>query len=864
MEGRRVGLQRHRAPVSNALPPGKPVRATPRYSIIAAVHNVGRYLPDFIASLEAQTFTLDSVEIILVDDGSTDDSPEILARWQVRRPDIVKVFTQENAGQGAARNLGLAHATGEWVTFPDPDDTISPDYLSNIDRFLRGNPEAVIACAYRVLHFDENNEFSDTHPLRHQFRSSDRVVDLDANERYFYGSAPCAFFLRARIVEAGLRFDSRIRPNFEDGHFVVMYLLASPTRRTGFVTSAVYNYRKRGDGSSTLQNSLMDPRRYTVVPELGYLDALDKAAIQFGGRPPGWLQTHILYELSWYFAAEERASGSATAASGDTGAAFVGHLRRIAARLDDRIILTFNVRHLSVVARQILLHLGSRDWHSPYVVSTAPDEQQRLTRVAVRFTGPQPPHTTFTRRGRTVEPVHAKTIAFVRFGSTLLKERQFWLPGASDIVTQVNGEVLPVQDRWPTGPNYRAPRAVRPVAPPRPTFSARFTSWLARQPPFNRVFARAWVLMDRTQDADDSAELLFRHLRGSRRDINAWFVVEKGTPDWKRLRADGFKRIVPYGSLFWKVLMANADHLISSHADRPVVNPPALAGIDMAWRFTFLQHGVIKDDISSWLNPKPIDLFVTSTTAEYQYIAGDNSPFRYSSREVKLTGLPRFDRLHRIGNEVDESQQDLVLVAPTWRSWLLPPLKGDTQRREFNADVLDTEYVRKWTDLLRSEQIRQLASKHGLTIGFMPHPNMQGLISRMELPDYVQTYRYVGNDIARTFARAAVLVTDYSSVAFNAAYMDRPVLYYQFDAERMFKGGHVGRAGYFSYERDGFGPVAYDLATAESHLAEVLQNGRRASGLYAERVSSTFPMRDGRACNRVTAAIIALDRRQDR
>ena len=94
----------------------------PRFSVVTAVHNVERYLPDFIASMERQSFDLDQVEIVMVDDGSTDGSLRILEEWEERRPGTVRVISQDNAGQGAARNTGMAKARGEWVTFPDPDE----------------------------------------------------------------------------------------------------------------------------------------------------------------------------------------------------------------------------------------------------------------------------------------------------------------------------------------------------------------------------------------------------------------------------------------------------------------------------------------------------------------------------------------------------------------------------------------------------------------------------------------------------------------------------------------------------------------------------------------------------------------------
>ena len=66
--------------------------------------------------------------------------------------------------------------------------------------------------------------------------------------------------------------------------------------------------------------------------------------------------------------------------------------------------------------------------------------------------------------------------------------------------------------------------------------------------------------------------------------------------------------------------------------------------------------------------PKDIEIFVTSTRAEYESIAGDHTAYRYTARETKLTGLPRFDRLAREGNRFPPEKRDLILIAPTWRS----------------------------------------------------------------------------------------------------------------------------------------------------------------------------------------------------
>jgi hypothetical protein len=371
--------------------------------------------------------------------------------------------------------------------------------------------------------------------------------------------------------------------------------------------------------------------------------------------------------------------------------------------------------------------------------------------------------------------------------------------------------------------------------------------------------------MDRIHDAGDSAETLFRHLmeerdKGGRRAPNPWFVIEKGTADWKRLRRTYGPRVVAHGSWRWKMLLTNARFLISSHVDRPVVDPPEGKGwLSHKCRFVFLQHGVIKDDLSSWLNPKPIALFVTSTVPEYESIVGDGTSYVFTKKEVVLTGLPRFDDLHRKAELVPPDERDLILVAPTWRSWLVPPLAPGSQRRDVPDSSLESFFTRAWLDFVGAPELLDVARDAALRIGFLPHPNLQPAMPRLRLPPDVLPLSYEG-DVQMLFARAAVVVTDYSSIAFNAAFMNRPVVYYQFDQQLVRAGGHTGVSGYFDYQTDGFGPVATELEQAIKGVREAIYFGPEPPPEYAARIASTFRFRDAGASKRVAKAIRALDK----
>ena len=843
------------------------------FSIVTAVYNVGRYLDDFIASVEGQTLERDRFEVIAVDDGSTDHSLETLRRWERECPGLVKVITQANAGQAAARNAGMELANGRWVTFVDPDDVLDRAYLAEIAGFIAANPGASMYAANRLILDDASGEVANTHPLRRHFRLGNRVRDIIAYPEYFHGHAPTAFIPLEELRRLGIRFDPRIRPNFEDGHFCSAYLLGVPRPTIGFVETARYLYRKRRDQTSTLQGSFADPGRYTTVMRHGFLDILQKGVhASDRGSPPEWLQNFVLYELSWYFSSQDTHAG-VTAAVGDVADQFHGLMREVLGYLDKDVIAGFSVRPMKPAWTDILLHAyDAEPWHQEYAHVSAFDDGQSLVRLSYRFCGPPPVEELFTG-GALVEAKHSKTRDLVYHGRTLMMERIVWLSARRSVRVKLDGRDLDLQFSVPqrhhilrpgeiaTGLARDAAAKKRRARSRRPSLIDRVVRRLARSRPVRHYLRGSWVLMDRVADAGDSGERLFQHIRANRPDIKAWFVIARDAPDWRRLRREHGLRVLAYGSLRWKLVMTSCAHLISSHIDVPIVRPPALMTFMRPhWRFTFLQHGVIKDDLSSWLNPKAIDVFVTSTPQEYASIAGDHTPYVFTTKEVKMTGLPRFDRLLGMGERFDD-RRDIVLVAPTWRVKLVQPLRAGAHTREIDPAFFDSEFARNWLGLLRSDELAAMCAEHGLKVGFLPHPVLQPALPMLDLPEHVLRLSFADNDVQELFARAAVMVTDYSSMAFNAAYINRALVYFQFDHDRVGSGEHLGRRGYFNYERDGFGPVTYTVPDALSAIAGVVGSGRSPSPMYQARIDASFPLRDGRCCERVVHEIEALSRR---
>ena len=859
-------------------------RSRPRFTVVTAVYNVEPYLPDFIRSIEEQRFDLDRVEVIAVDDGSTDGSLALLEAWATRRPGLVKVLSQPNAGQGSARNLGLEQATGEWVTFTDPDDMLDRGFLAVADRFAREHRDVEVLAPNPWLLEEGKGKLTDLHPRRAQFADGNRVADLTREPNAFTGSATIAIFRLDRIRDLGLRYDTRIQPNFEDGHFAVCFLLGLGRPRVGILRDAVYIYRKRAARDSSLQRSLGDARRYTAVFQYGYLDVIERARSRHD-RVPEWLQHVLIYELSWYLSADESPS-SEIRLPDDLVPRFHELFAQTIDHLEPDVVARHTVRPLKSVWADIFAHVGRPGpWHSSTIALTKVDAQAGLRRIGYRFVG-RPPVESFGIDGTAVVPLYQKTMAHSYYGRILVRERIVWLPADGRLDVRLDDTAMKVRKGWPD-----APRLTRSLSP-----ADRLRSYIrlstsgvvatvrrgatriggrvaapvvraaARSGRYRSTFGDAWALMDRVHNADDNGQRLFEYLRAERPEINAWFVIEKGTLDWDRLRAAGERRVVAYGSFRWLMLMLNCTWLLSSHADIAIVSPPGLSWVDPepTWKFAFLQHGVIKDDLSRWLNAKDVDLFVVSTEPELHSIVDDDTTYAFTDKETRLTGLPRFDRLLAKARAVAPDDRDLVIVAPTWRTWLAAPVGRTSQRKVIDDTFWDSDYLENWVALLGSQRLADAAARRGWRIGFMPHPNMQPVLSAIDLPPHVEAVTFDDRDVQELYARCALLVTDYSSVAFNVAYVNGPVVYFQFDRDDVLAGGHLGRPGYFDYERDGFGPVATTVDEVVDAIVASIDHGSSPNGEYQARIDRTFVDRDGRACARVVAEVEALSRRDRR
>lgn len=179
-----------------------PYDCDPMFSVIVPIYNTGNYIGACIQSLLEQDES--DFEIIAVDDGSTDNSPQILDAISARDKRL-RVYRQENAGQGAARNFGLSQALGSFVAFVDSDDVVAPDLLSRAAQHL-SDPELDVV-SFGIAFRDSAGRTVATRSTGRTFSSSGEIIFFDAMlDRNFLSSVCNKIYRRSFLVDNGIAF----------------------------------------------------------------------------------------------------------------------------------------------------------------------------------------------------------------------------------------------------------------------------------------------------------------------------------------------------------------------------------------------------------------------------------------------------------------------------------------------------------------------------------------------------------------------------------------------------------------------------------------------------------------------------------
>lgn len=819
-------------------------KANNDFTIVSAVYNVDKYLDDYFISLVNQTLNFkDYIKIVIIDDGSTDNSAILVKKWQDKYPNNIKYIYKQNGGQSTARNLGLEYVTTKWVTFIDPDDFVDLSYFREIDIAISNNKDVSMIVTNLNFFMEETSTVKKTHPLRYRFNENINKVKNSNLNNYINLSSSATIFDNDLIVNSGLQFDPKVKPNFEDGRFIAEYLLLSNNSFSVFLNKATYFYRKREDGSSTLDLAWKRKEKYKDVLIYGFLETLDSYYKEFGFVPKN-IQNTVLYDLVWYIQYLLNKPEKLDFLSEIEKKDFYELYKEVFSYIDEDTILDFKLAGTWFFHKIGMLGCFKKkepNFQIFYIENVDKNKKQILISMFSYFKLPF----SFELNGKDIIPSYSKVISHDFNGETFVYEFRYWISycNENDLLHIKIGDSKASKISI-HGNHYNETIKIRDIL----KNFIQETDYISNG---------SWLLMDRETNADDNAEHLYRYLMNYQPQIKCVFALDKNSQDWNRLQQEGFN-LVEFGSIEFENVLRQCSKIVSSHLETHINNYFG-DNYGFSKKFIFLQHGVIKDDLSAWINTKKLlNCFITSTQPEYESLLSSDNKYRLTEKEVVLTGLPRHDSLL----EKVEFTKNTILVMPTWRHYIVGEIIGKgANERTINKNFMSTAYAKHWSSFLNSNKLAELVKNYDYNIIFAPHSNISPYINQFSLPSYIELWDPNNSldSMQEIFKNSKLLVTDYSSVTFEMGLLHKLSIYYQFDRNEFFSGIHTYQQGYFSYENNGFGPLAFTQEDLLRNLEMVLEKNCKLTEPYKTRITETFPFTDGKNSERVYNAIVALD-----
>lgn len=868
-----------------------------KFSVIIPIYNVENYLEETIKSVINQSIGFKkNIQMILVNDGSSDNCEEICLKYKEKYPNNIIYIKQENAGVSSARNTGIKYIEGEFVNFLDSDDKWNKNSFKKAYKMFKEN-EDVNIIGVRQKYFEASKNHTS---LDYKF-NKDKIVDLRKDYDHIQLSVTSAFLRTSKLDK--LLFDTRIKYS-EDAKFIYDYLLNSNSYKLGIIKSPVYLYRKRAVGNSAIQTKDTKIDWYRETVKYSYLYLLEKAK-KVNSSLYKSISYYIMYDYQWRisydllknnFTLEEMNS-------------YYSDTKKIFDMIDDEVIL--KQRNLSIIYKELILKTkyNSLDKVLKLVLS-----KPELINLNIKITKKEKKSRVLILEGnidllydnklKLYYKMDNKYIEIETKEDLISKHKNMFNTNMNATYFKIS---LPFKDNekiefyleynnkkiklnikyghWAELSNHK--RAYynydKYTIFNKQNYilikNKNIIQTIKSEILFNlslikhkhlkslayrilhyifKIFYRKpiWIISDREAYAGDNGEALFKYVNNNdEKKHNVYFAIDKKSKDVERIKKYG--KVLYYNTYRYKIMFTISDFIISSHADEYVYNPFGRSYKYIKnlchFKYVFLQHGVIKHDMSGWLNKfdRDFDIFIVSSKEEFDLVA-KNEKCGYDDGVIKITGLARYDYL----TSNDESDKT-IMFAPTWRANLVGKLIPNTQERGYNIDFKNSSFCKFYNKLFADEDLIKILKKYNYKVRFCLHPSLKNQVKDFKLDN--DNFILVKNiNYNKEFCNNKLLITDYSSVSYDFAYLKKPIIYNVFDIDEFYK-GHICSMGNYDIEKQGFGEVAKSYNELKKLIIKYIENECKIEKEYLDRINNYFHFHDQNNCKRIYEEILKIE-----
>lgn len=889
------------------------------FSVITAVYNVEPFLREAVDSLIQQDFGFEKIQLILVDDGSTDGSGAICDEYAREYPNI-QVIHKENGGVASARNEGLKYATGRFLNFMDPDDKLTLNTMRVVHSFFIEHEDETDVVCIPIEHF---GAMTGGHIRNNKFAKGTRIIDLYTEYTTTIMSSASSFFVNH--LKQDIIFDNRLVVG-ED--IKVLLIVLSVKMTLGVVTGCKYMYRRRNIGEASLMQSQQKKRGWYFDYFIYLYDWIIKYYREKLGYLPSFLQYSLLSDLQWRFRSKSNVDEILSEGEKEE---YKKQLYHVLKYFDDRYILEqkeiwaehkcfmftkkygklpeLTERNLNVLFHFDNINVG---WLSKQFskIDFLTLENDILTLEGfIKFYGVEDIgefkiYLNMNGNLFPCERVEREQINDYRFGDPLFLGIGFKANIALDktykkyeiqlVVQYQNSFVVQKSTRFgffsPIGKEYHNSyyykdnwiiklkgstiQILQCSRGDKFTKELRFLKelWIKNKLGGRKaVFARIayhvlklfkqkqiWLISDRILTAGDNGEAFFRYMQEAHsKKIKSYFVISKKSSDYKRMKKIG--PVLDNLSYKHKLIYLLCDYNISSQADEITNNPFS--------NIYYFYRDIIQNSHFIFLQHGVTKDDISGWVNRYNKnffgfitaaIPEYNSILHGNySYTIDKIWQTGFPRFDRLYNK----EHRYITFMPTWRKYLLNSVDTQTGIWVLNQEFEESKFFQFYINIFNNKRLINSAKNFNYQLQVMLHPVFRPYTELFSQNDFVK-FLDANAQYRDIYAQSNLVITDYSSACFDFAYLRKPIVYCQFDREEFFAGEHVYTKGYFDYERDGFGEVEYDLESTVDRIIEYMENGCQLKDKYRERIDKFFAFNDQNNCQRVYEKIIEMDRRE--
>ncbi len=839
-----------------------------RISVITPVYNAEATLDKTMQSLFSQTMPTEDMEIILINDGSTDGSGQLCDKYAAEYENV-KVIHQENSGVSAARNAGIRSAQGKYILYLDSDDTLSPGTLKNIADYFDKHYNEIDLVTYPLIYRHEDGHITEhwrttkylkktgTYTLKNNPFICQTTINVCVKNNK---QNPILFNTDIELAEDQLHNTTHL----------------SKTAWIGFVKEAAYNYYVSADGAAST-------KKFSPHSFYDHL-YVHNFILDLGDKQPEmkrYCESIVLYNLNWKIEQDCLLPYCLQGAEYENA---LHNLSELINRISARSILAYP--HMSQEYKFTLMSMKTAN--KPVLCASEKDyflidnsgELFRTNKTLIVITN------SYVKSGMLYLLAHAKCIV-APFDNTSLRifavingekrmeidtftsmhshyftnmltnhfsafhfETKLENVKSISFEVEISGHIYPTSlwfketqglknttQQYLTDGIYKVSATQNSLAVekgrfdhPKPKANKKIT---ACRRLMGKSKKRVWLYNDR-DGIFDNAYYQFKHDCKIKDGVKRYYVYDEDIDNIKHaFTRTERKRLIRFGSYRHKILFSNAEYVLTSFVDAIYFRPFDLDTFSYyrgvcSPEIIYLQHGILHAKTTHYSKERlEVDKVVISGEYERDLFVSECG---FREKDLIPSGMPRLDQINK-----NTTPQKKILYAPSWRTYLTEGQKDREWQSISDDKFKKSKFFTGIVAFLNDAKLLKTLEDSGYSIEFKLHPifKMYEDLFKEALPNII----FVSGDAE--LGNYSALITDFSSFLYDFAYLKRPIFYYLPDPIEFRSGANHYRELYIPFEK-GLGQFSSDSEEMAAILSENIEKGFRLDKMFSDRFDKIF------------------------